>query len=82
MVQFDSLEKSLRIAFLTYFVYDFSRKMSLKDFIACLCLLLEILGGMCIAIVCFPVCEAINFEINLVFLIQPFFYMTKTSRQN
>ena len=35
----------------------------------------------CIAIVCFPVCDAISFEINLIFLIKPFFYMTKKSRQ-
>ena len=31
--------------------------------------------------VCFSVCVVINFEINLVFLIKPFFYMTKTARQ-
>ena len=32
-------------------------------------------------IVCFPGCDVINFEINLIFLIKPFFYMTKKSRQ-
>ena len=32
---------------------------------------------MCIAIVSFP-----GFEINLIFLIRPFFYLTKKSRQN
>ena len=26
-------------------------------------------------------CDVINFEINLIFLIKPFFYMTKKSRQ-
>ena len=31
---------------------------------------------MCIAIVCFPGCDVINFEINLIFLINLFFYMT------
>ena len=36
---------------------------------------------MCIAIVCFPGCDAINYETNLIFLITPFFYMTKKSRQ-
>ena len=36
---------------------------------------------MCIPIVCFPGCDVINFEINLMFLIKPFFYLTKTSRQ-
>ena len=41
----------------------------------------EILHNMCIAIVCQPGCNVINFEINSVFLIKPFFYMTKKSRQ-
>ena len=36
---------------------------------------------MCIATVCFPGFNAINFEIELTFLIKPFFYMTKKSRQ-
>ena len=38
--------------------------------------------NMCIEIACFPGCVVINFEINLIFLIKPFFYMTKKSRQN
>ena len=42
----------------------------------------EILGDMCIAIVCFTGYDVIKFEINLVFLIDLFFYMTKKSRQN
>ena len=37
---------------------------------------------MCIAIVGFPACDALDFEINLIFLIKPFFYMAKQSRQN
>ena len=60
----------------------------LKKFFSCyvllteiLPLLLQILGNMCIEIVCFPGCDAINFEINLNFLIKPFFYMTKKLRQ-
>ena len=36
---------------------------------------------MCIAIVCFPDCDVINMEINLIFEISPFFYLTKKSRQ-
>ena len=32
-------------------------------------------------IVSIPGYEVINFEINLIFLIKPFFYMTKKSRQ-
>ena len=36
---------------------------------------------MCIEIVCFPGSDVINFEINFIFLIKPFFCMTKKSRQ-
>ena len=36
---------------------------------------------MCITTVCFPGCDVINFEINLIFLIEPLFYMIKNSRQ-
>ena len=36
-------------------------------------LLYEILGDMCIAIVCKPGCDVRNFEVNLIFLIKPFF---------
>ena len=36
---------------------------------------------MCIAIVFSPGCDVIKFEINLIFLIKPFFYKTKNSRQ-
>ena len=44
-------------------------------------LLLEVLGNRCIAIVCFQGCDVINLEINLIFLIKLFFYMTKKSQQ-
>ena len=36
---------------------------------------------MCIEIVGLLDCDVINFEINLIFLIKPFFYMAKMSRQ-
>ena len=36
---------------------------------------------MCNATVSFPGCDVINFEINLIFLIKPFFYITKKSIQ-
>ena len=36
--------------------------------------------NMCIAIICFPGCDVINFEINLSFLIKTFSYMTKKLR--
>ena len=45
------------------------------------CLKFDILGNMCIAIVCFTVCDVINFKVDLTFLIKPFFCMTKKSRQ-
>ena len=32
---------------------------------------------MCIGIICFPVCDVINFEIKLSFLIKLFFNMNK-----
>ena len=69
-------------------MYDFSRKMFLvlhsinwPNFIVWLPLPLEILDNMCITIVCYPGSDVIKFEINLIFLIKPFCYMTKNSRQ-
>ena len=59
MLNFDISEKGLRMVSPTHFVHDFSRKMLLKllsinrpNFIARLLLLLEVLGNICIAIVC------------------------------
>ena len=61
MLDFYSLEKGLGIVSPAYFVYDFSTKMFLilfsinwPNFIPWLPLLLEILGNMYIAIVCYP----------------------------
>ena len=51
------------------------------NFILCLLLLLEILGNMCIVTLCYPVCDAINVEINLSFLIKTFSYMTAKGRR-
>ena len=74
MLNFDFLEKGLGIVSLPHFVYDFSRKVFLilysinwPNFIAWLPLLLEILVNMCIAIVCKPGCDVIDFEIDLIF---------------
>ena len=82
MLNFDFLEKVLGIDSSAHFVYGFSRKMFLMlysvnwpNFIAWLASLLKILGNMCIAIVCFPGSDVINFEINLIILIKPFFYL-------
>ena len=38
-------------------------------------------GNICIAIVYFSGCDVKNFEINLIFLIRPSFYMSKKSRR-
>ena len=38
-------------------------------------------GNMCIVIVCYPVCDVMNFEINRGFPIKPFSYLTKNSEQ-
>ena len=40
-------------------------------------LLIEISDNAFIVIVCVQVCDVINFEIYLSFLIKPFFYITK-----
>ena len=36
----------------------------------------------CVVIICFPVCDTINFKINYSFLFKPFFYMTKNVETN
>ena len=66
----DLLEKGLVSR--SQFVYDFSGKMFLilysinwLNFIVRLFLLLETRGNVCIAVVYFPSCNVINFEINL-----------------
>ena len=63
------------ISFFTPFWVNISRKIFLMlldingpNFIAWLPLLLEILNNMYIVITCCPVCDVINFEINLSFL--------------
>ena len=88
MLNFNFLEKALEIVYPPHFVHDFSTKMFLMlysinwpNFNDWLPLLLEILVNMCIAIVCYPGCDVIKFKINLVFLIKPFLYITKKSRQ-
>ena len=85
---FNFFEKGLWLVSPPHFVNDFSGKMflilhyiKLPNFIVWLPLLLEILGNICISIVCWPGCEVIKFEINLIFLIKPFWYMNKKSGQ-
>ena len=45
-------------------------------------LLRDILGNMCIAFVCYPGCGVMNFEINLIFLIVPFFLHDRKVMKN
>ena len=72
--QFWFLEKGLGIVSPPHFMYDVSRKMFLvlyfinwPNFSVWLPLLLEILCNMCIAIVRFPGCDVLNFQIRLQF---------------
>ena len=69
------------------FVYYISGKISvtlyfinLPNFIVWLPLLLEILDNMCIVLICFLAFDVKNVEINLNFVIKPFFYITKKVR--
>ena len=65
-LNFDFLEQGLGIVSSPHFGYNFSWKMFL--------LLLEILDNICIPNICFPVCDLINPEINLIFIIKPFLH--------
>ena len=83
------IRRGCRNSFTIPFMYGFSRKMFLmlysinwSNFIVWLPFLIKILGNMCIAIICFPGYDVINFEINVICLIKPFFGMTKKSEQN
>ena len=42
---------------------------------------IEILGNLCIVIVCFTGCDIKNFEVNFFFLVKLLFCMTKHLRQ-
>ena len=55
------------------------KELNWPNLIAWLPLHPEILENMFIAIVCSPVCDAENFETNLISLIKPFLYITKKS---
>ena len=71
---------------LPYLLHNFERKIFLALYfinwpsvIVWLPLLLKISGDMCIAIICYPVCDVINFEINHSFRIRPFLHNQKVS---
>ena len=52
----------------------------LTNFYSLIAFIFVILANVCIAIATFQYRDVISFEINFVFLIKPFFYMTKYSR--
>ena len=88
MLNFNFSEKGLGLFFPPHFLYDFSRKIflmlhsiNLPNFIVWLPLLLKILDNMCITIIYWPSCDVIKFEINSIFYIKQFCYMTKRSRK-
>ena len=76
ILNFDFLEKGLVIVSPQHFVYNFSTKTCLMPYsinwpniIVWLPTVLEILGNISIAVVSWPVFDAINFEINLICII-------------
>ena len=88
MLNFYFSEEGLGLVSTPYLVYDFPRKMlfmssptNWPNLILWLLLLLKILGDNCTKTVCQPSSDVIKFEIYLIFLIKPFQYMTKKSRQ-
>ena len=89
VLNFFFLEKGLGILSPQHLEYDFSRKISLMsysincpNFFVWLPLLLEILDIMCIAIVCFPGCDVINFKLTLSFLWSRFSTCPKIQDKN
>ena len=73
-------KRGLEIVSLPHFLHDFWRKtfillysINWPNFIFLLILLRQILGNMCIAVVYLTGCDVINFEINLILQINPFF---------
>ena len=75
--KFEILKKDLKIVSPSYFVHNLSRKVFLKLF----CInwpnfIVWYWMKMHIALVCFSVFDVLSFEINLIFIIKSFFYMT------
>ena len=82
MLSLDFLEKGLRLVSAPHLENDFSRKILLTDHISLSdCLFFLRYRAICVASVCFPGCDIINFEIKLISLLKLFFYMNKMSRQ-
>ena len=84
LLNFDFIDTDVGKVSSPHFVHNFWRKMFVMlysinwpNFIVWLPLLFEILGNMCIATVYFPACDAITFEIYLIFLAKPFFLLDR-----
>ena len=89
MLNFSFSEKDLEL-FLRYILYMIFQKknfffmlysLNWPNFIAWLSLFLNIFGTICVTVVCLPGCDVINFQIILIFLIKPFCYKTKKSKE-
>ena len=83
------LKTGLELVFLPHFLRESWRKIFLllysttwPRFIVGLPLLLQILGRMCILIVCYPRSNVLNFKINPIFLIKSFFMHNEKVRTN
>ena len=84
MLNFDFLKKVLGLVSAPNFVHEFSTTIFAKLYfinwpcvIVWLPWLFEIFDNMCIVIVSYRVCDVINFEICVKFLVKPFSYMTE-----
>ena len=81
---FQKAKRSLELVSLPHFLRFIRRKIILTlcfinwpNFILWLPLLFWNIGSICIVITCCAVCDVINFEINISFLIKPFFLLSK-----
>ena len=77
---FQKTKRGLELVPLPHSLYDFQRKIffllysiNWPNFMLPLSLILQILSNMCIVIVPYSGCNVVNFEINMIFQIKPFF---------
>ena len=68
-----SLPASFFVCLLKKNIFHTLKSTNCPNFIVWLPLLREILENICMIIVSYPGCDVINFEINFIFLIKPFF---------
>ena len=63
-------------------IVSYLHSIKWPKFIICLSFLVEILGSMCIVIICYSGCQVINFEVNLIFPVIHLFTRPKTQDKN